>query len=115
VVKAVLVGTVQAVRSHIVDVDDGAFIVDRDPCSVVEVPVHHSAGTLRKLVIQELIEQHSTEEDGMAALPVERRDNEWCLAVPKHVDESFYGFFVNQGIIHGAEGNSLDGIIEGPE
>jgi len=113
--KVVLVGTVPAIRRHIVDVDDGAFILDRDGHGVVEVPVHHSAGTLRERVIQKLIEQHSTKEHGMAALAVERGDNKRCLAVPKHVDEVGYGVFVNQGIVNRAKGNPLDGVIEDPE
>ena len=96
-VKAVFVRAVTAVRRHVVDVDDGAFIVDRDGRGVVEVLMHHGAGSLRERVIQELIEQHSTEEDGMTALAVEGGHDQRRLAVLKHVDEILHGVFVNQG------------------
>ena len=113
--EVVFVRAVTAIRRHVVDVDDGAFIVDRDRRGVVEVFMHHGACSLGERVIQELIKQHSTEEDRMTPLAVEGGHDQRRAAVLKHVDEFLHGVFVNQGMINGAEGNSFDGIIDDPE
>ena len=113
--QAVLVGTVPAIRLHVVDVGDSAFVVDRDRCDVLEVSVHHGAGAFRECVIQEFIEQHPAEEDGMTALTIKSGDDKRCLAALKHVDEILHSVLVNQGIVDGAETHSLHRIIEDPD
>ena len=65
--------------------------------------------------IQEFLEQHPSEEHGVTAFAVEGRHDQRRLGLPKHVDEFLHRAFVNQGMIDGAKGNSLDCIIEDPD
>ena len=91
----VLLGVILTVRADIVDIDDGALVLHWHRIRLVEVPVDDGAGSLRERLIQEFIEEGSTEEYRMTALTVEGGHNERCPAPPKRIDKISYRVFVN--------------------